>query len=87
MPATIATANSVPTIPIGWMVAATPTISRPLKMLLPRTVPRLISSCPRRRATTTVASSGTEVATATSSAPTVNGSSPTARRCRGRPGR
>ena len=58
------------------MVAATPMISSPLKMLLPRTVPTLTSPWLRSLAATTVASSGTDVAMATRTAPTVKVSQP-----------
>jgi len=51
-------------------------MNRPLKMLLPSKAPRLISSYPRNLATTAVASSGTDVPTATKVAPTTNSSLP-----------
>ena len=57
-------------------MAATETIKMPLKILLPRIVPRPTSSCPRSFAMTIVASSGTDVPTATIVAPIMNSSMP-----------
>jgi hypothetical protein len=63
---------------IGQMTAATPTIKRPLKMLLPRMVPRPISSWPRSLEMIEVASSGIDVPTATTVAPMMNSGMPKA---------
>jgi hypothetical protein len=62
----------------GRIIATTPTMKQPLKMLLPRIFPKLTSSCPRIRATSVVANSGVLVAIATTTAPTTNSLQPKA---------